>query len=478
MSRAAIVGGGVIGGGWAARFALMGWDVAVFDPSPDAREALDAVMARARRALPGLYDRALGDEGRVTLHDDMAQALQGAEWIQESAPEDLKLKQGLIARIEEHAAPSAIIASSTSGFRPSQLRDGARNPDRIVVAHPFNPVYLLPLVELVTEDGPFATRAAEILREIGMDPLHLTTEIDAHVADRLLESIWREALWLVRDGIATTEQIDRAITHGFGLRWAQMGLFETYRMAGGTGGMTDFLKQFAPALAWPWSRLTDVPEMDDALATRIGALSDAQAGGRTVAELEETRDDNLVGILRALRHADWGVGKHLKEHENSRGAPPIDWSRPIVTADRVVPLDWTDFNGHMTESRYLLAFADATERLMEFIGCDDAYIAAGRSFFTAETHIRHVSEIHAGHRFRIETQALQSEGAKLHVFQRMLEGDRLLATGEHFLLHVSLETRRPAPPTGALASGMARLAEGHRGLPYPEGAGRAVGQRP
>ena len=197
--KAAIVGGGVIGGGWAARFLLNGWDVAVFDPDPEAERKIGEVIANARRALPALYDRALPDEGSLTFYTDMAEAVADVDWVQESVPERLDLKHKVLGALSTMAPASAVIASSTSGFRPSELNaEGAR----AIVAHPFNPVYLLPLVELVGTSDRCAV-AADILRGIGMYPLTVRKEIDAHIADRLLEAVWRESLWLVQDGVAT-----------------------------------------------------------------------------------------------------------------------------------------------------------------------------------------------------------------------------------------------------------------------------------
>ncbi|MBZ0123089.1 MAG: carnitine 3-dehydrogenase, partial [Roseovarius sp.] len=277
---AAIIGGGVIGGGWAARFLLNGWDVAVFDPDPEAKRKIAEVLENARRALPMLYDCALPDEGRLSFASSIAAAVEGTDWVQESVSERLDLKHRVIAEIQA-AAPAALIGSSTSGFRPSQLQEGAADPSRIMVAHPFNPVYLLPLIELVPSPvtAPAAVEAAEAhLRAVGLYPLRVRKEIDAHIADRFLEAVWREALWLVKDGVATTEEIDNAIRYGFGLRWGQMGLFETYRVAGGEAGMRHFIAQFGPALAWPWTRLMDVPELTDELIETIAAQSDAQSG--------------------------------------------------------------------------------------------------------------------------------------------------------------------------------------------------------
>ena len=478
--KAAIIGGGVIGGGWAARFLLSGWDVAVHDPDARAARRIEAVIDNARRALPGLSDRPMPAEGRLSVHDDLAGAVAGADWVQESVPEVLDLKHRVYAEVQAHCPAGAVIGSSTSGFRPSQLQEGAARPGQIVVTHPFNPVYLIPLVELVASpasDADFVAGAEAVLRGLGMYPLRVRAEIDAHIADRLLEAVWREALWLVRDGIATTQEIDEAIRMGFGLRWAQMGLFETYRIAGGEAGMAHFIRQFGPCLQLPWTRLTDVPEMTADLAARIGAQSDAQSGAHSIRDLERIRDTNLVAMMRALKWADWGAGAHLNAVDAARAPGPVDITRPIVTGEHAVPLDWTDYNGHMTESRYLQAFADANDRFMEMIGVDAAYLASGGSFFTVETHIRHLAEVHAGAPMRVETLCLSGgEDKKMHLFHAMYSGDRLLATGEHMLLHVSLHTRRAAPPAPQIAARLGEIAAAHADLPRPEGIGRAIGQ--
>ena len=314
-STAAIIGGGVIGGGWAARFLLCGWRVVVFDPHPDAEKRIADVLHNARLSWPALSDFPLPAEGELVFADSVADAVADAEWIQESVPENLEIKHKVIAEIEASAPAAAIIGSSTSGFKPSELQQGAKTPGRILVAHPFNPVYLLPLVEVVGGDAIDASardRACDILRAVGMMPLVVRKEIDAHIADRFLEAVWREALWLINDDIATTEEIDEAIRMGFGLRWAQMGLFETYRTAGGDGGMRHFLGQFGPALEWPWTKLTDVPDWTDELVDTIAQQSDDQSGDRTIAELLAERDRNLVAILLALEQVDAGAGATLR----------------------------------------------------------------------------------------------------------------------------------------------------------------------
>ena len=305
-----VVGAGVIGAGWVARFALHGHDVAVYEPSDAARTQLPTVIERAAAAYRALdHDAPIGT---VTIVDSIAAAVNGATLVQESVPESFDLKCATLAAIDEAAAPATIVASSTSGLLPSKLQRGLRHPERLVVGHPFNPVYLLPLVEVVGGAQTATSTVADAVTlygSVGMHPLVVRTEIDAFIADRLLEAVWREALWLVHDGVATTAEIDDAIIYGFGLRWAQMGLFETYRIAGGPAGMRHFMTQFGPALAWPWSKLTDVPPFTDELVELIASQSDAQSGHRTVAELEAERDANLVVILSALRDRRWGAGR-------------------------------------------------------------------------------------------------------------------------------------------------------------------------
>jgi carnitine 3-dehydrogenase len=318
--KVAVIGGGVIGAGWVARFAENGIDVAVYDPAPDAELKAAAVLKNAEAAYSKLSGDARTAKGKIRFVASIDNAVCDADLIAEAVPEDPAIKAAVYAEIEESANASALIASSTSGILPSTLQKGMKHPERLLVAHPFNPVYLLPLVELVAGKetaSHIIPRATEFYKAIGMRPLHVRKEIEAFVADRLLEAVWRESLWLVKDGIATTEEIDDAIRFGFGLRWAQMGLFETYRLAGGDAGMRHFMAQFGPTLTWPWSKLTDVPEFNDELVELISSQSDAQSGHHSIQELARIRDNNLVGILKALKENNWGAGETLAEHEKN-----------------------------------------------------------------------------------------------------------------------------------------------------------------
>ena len=462
-NSAAIIGGGVIGAGWAARFLLMGWDVRVYDPAPDAERKTNEVISNARRSLPGLYDTALPREGALSFHANISDAVREASWIQESCPEQLELKLRILREVQAACRVDAIVASSTSGFRPSQLQAGSERPDQIIVAHPFNPVYLLPVVELVGTTNT-VKQAHSMVSGVGMKPLHVRHEIDAHIADRLLEAMWREALWLVNDDVATTTEIDDVIRFGFGLRWAQMGLFETYRVAGGEAGMEHFIGQFGPALKWPWTKLVDVPELTDELVGKIAHQSDKQSGRFSVRELERIRDDNLVAIMRALKSRDWGAGAHLNASEVSL-APSVSAvdGGALRTVDRAVPIDWADDNGHMNEGRYGQMFSDAADRILVHIGAGAEYVQAGNSFFTVEAQTRFLQETNAGKRVWVDTFVREAAGKKLILHHEMY-GDGVngpLARCEQTLIHVSLTTRRACEPEPTVCRNMDRLAELH-----------------
>lgn len=317
IDKAACIGGGVIGGGWVARLVLNGVDVAIYDPDPEAERKVREVMTGARRAYEKMLPGGLPREGLITYATSIAQAVEGADLVQESVPERLDLKHRVLAEIDRHANPEAIIGSSTSGIKPSDMQPALEwHPERFVVGHPFNPVYLLPLVEIVggERSAPEAIEKAKaIYGAIGMKPVVIRKEIEAFVGDRLLEAMWREALWLVKDGICTVEELDDIMRYSFGLRWAQMGMFQVYRIAGGEAGMRHFMAQFGPCLSWPWTKLMDVPEFNDELVDLIAKQSDEQSGQWSIRELETIRDDNLVAILQALASQNggrgWGAGE-------------------------------------------------------------------------------------------------------------------------------------------------------------------------
>ena len=326
IGKAACIGGGVIGAGWVARLALNGIDVSIYDPDPEAARKVSEVMKGARRAYRRLAAEGLPKEGRIVYATSIAEAVAGADFIQESVPERLDLKHKVLAEIDAHAPANALIGSSTSGIKPSDMATALRYPERLVVGHPFNPVYLLPLVEIVggEKTEPEAIEMArEIYASIGMKPVVIRKEIEAFVGDRLLEAMWREALWLIKDGICSVEELDDIMRYGFGLRWAQMGMFQVYRIAGGEAGMRHFMAQFGPCLSWPWTKLMDVPEFNDELVELIATQSDEQSDKWSIRELEKIRDDNLVAIMEALSKENkgkgWGAGALHKDYVKQLG---------------------------------------------------------------------------------------------------------------------------------------------------------------
>ncbi|HSS95120.1 MAG TPA: carnitine 3-dehydrogenase [Candidatus Dormibacteraeota bacterium] len=485
-----LLGGGVIGAGWAARFLMWGIDVRLYDPDPQTERKVAEVLENSRRAWRNLTMIPIPPEGRLTLAVTPEQAVEGADFVQESAPEREDLKRELLARASRVAGPKVVFGSSTSGLLPSQLQLNMEHPERLVIGHPFNPVYLLPLVEVcggkLTSAGAIE-RAETVYRAVGMSPLRVRKEIPGFIADRLLEALWREALWLIKDDVATASEIDDAIRLGPGLRWSIMGTFLIYRMAGGEAGMRHFMAQFGPTLQWPWSKLTDVPDLDEALLERIVAQSDEQAGGESVRDLERFRDDCLVAVLQGLRSHDAGAGAVLAAHERAlfevaHGREMLDGddlSRPLRLHSQRIPPEWVDYNGHVGESRYLQVLADASDALFRYLGVDSAYLASGCSYFTAETHLSFLRQTHAEDVVEVSTQVLAGDEKRLHLYHRLErpQDSALLAESETMLLHVDTELGTVVPAGAGVAEHIRRVAEAHSHLPRPERAGRRIGDR-
>lgn len=313
IRRVAVVGAGVIGAGWATRFLARGLDVVACDPAPGAEDRLNSAV---NRAWPAMLKSGLAVQATPPAFDfttDLARACAVADWVQENAPENQDLKRGLLARIDAAAPTSAIIASSSSGLLPTRIQAACAHPERVVIGHPFNPVYLLPLVEVLggqaTDPGAIE-RAIGFYASLGMRPLKVRREIEGYISDRLQEALWREALHMVADGVATTEEIDAAVIYGPGLRWAIMGTCLTFHLAGGEAGMRHMLEQFGPALKLPWTKL-EAPELTETLIDRMVEGTQAQAEGRSIEELEKLRDDCLIGIMEVLRAHDHGAGRVL-----------------------------------------------------------------------------------------------------------------------------------------------------------------------
>jgi len=297
-----IIGTGVIGAGWAARALAHGLDVVAWDPAPQAEALLRGKIDNAWGPLTraGLAEGA--DRGRLHFSADLEDVVAKADFIQESAPEVEDLKRALMTRIDAAARPEVLIASSSSGLLPTRFQADCKHPGRVLVGHPFNPVYLLPLVEVLGGEATLPSsleRATAFYRAIGMRPLRVRTEIPGYISDRLQEALWREILHMVAEGVASTDEIDDAIRFGPGLRWSFMGTCLIFHMAGGDAGMRHMLAQFGPALKLPWTKL-EAPELTDELIDRMVEGTMAQAAGRTVVELERYRDDALISVMETL----------------------------------------------------------------------------------------------------------------------------------------------------------------------------------
>jgi carnitine 3-dehydrogenase len=311
VRRVTNIGAGPIGGGWSAHFLAQGYRVTTYMHDAAEEAPLRELVETAWKSLTalGLADGASLDNLRCTT--DLGTACAGAEFVQESVPENLDLKQALYEKLGDLVPEDVVIASSTSGLSMTDIQARCSTPERTVVAHPFNPPYLLPLVEMIgggKTDPETVAWAAAFYRLSGKAPLVMDREIPGFIATRLQEALWREALHMVASGEATVEQIDQAIVKGPGPRWAVLGPCMAFHVASGEGGMAHNLDHFGPALKLPWTRL-EAPELTQELRDRMVAGCDRSAAGRTFSALAEERDAGLVAIARALKdcRADAGA---------------------------------------------------------------------------------------------------------------------------------------------------------------------------
>jgi carnitine 3-dehydrogenase len=486
VRRVAIVGTGVIGAGWAARCLARGLEVVASDPAPGAEERLRGAVERAWPAMRRLSTMPDTVPAKLSFTADLEAACAQADFIQENAPENEDLKRALHARIDAAARPDAVIASSSSGLLPSRIQADCAHPERVVIGHPFNPVYLLPLVEVLGGEKTGAEsieRAIAFYRSLGMHTLRVRSEVPGYISDRLQEALWREALHMVAEGVATTEEIDDAVIYGPGLRWAIMGTCLTFHLAGGEQGMRHMLEQFGPALELPWTKLK-APELTGELIDRMVEGTQAQAAGRSIAELEQLRDDCLIGIMHTLKAYGTSAGRTLAEDEARQYArrgfrrwqAGAEVEAPLALYEASVRPEWVDYNGHMSESFYLYAFGEASDALFRYIGIDEAYRADGNSFYTVESHINYYREASAGEPLRFATQILGLDEKRLHFFHAMYHGEsgELLSVTEQMLLHVDMKAGRACPIRPAVFEALSAVWQAHKDMPRPEQAGRRM----
>jgi carnitine 3-dehydrogenase len=482
-----LLGTGVIGGGWAARALHFGIDVIAADVKPEMEAWIRGAVANAEPALARLTSAPLPAKGKLSFTTELRVMAERADFIQENIPEQLPLKQRMLAQVSRYADSDVIIASSTSGLMPTDLQLDMVAPERFLVAHPFNPVYLLPLVELVGGEKTSSAAieaAATFFTYIGMHALRVRKEVPGHLTDRLQEAIWREILHMVNEGVATTGELDESIIYGPGLRWAAMGTNMIYHLAGGESGMRHMLAQFGPALKWPWTKL-EAPELTDELIDRMVEGTQAQAAGRSIRELERLRDDYLVAIQQVLRQYDIGAGSTLRALEErlygdaAATAPVIQGGSLLPRFDSVVRPEWADYNYHMTDFRYGATFGDAMDALYRQVGVDEAYRKTGVMFFTVESHVRHLAEARVGDRLYVTTQILHVDDKRLHVFHRLYrgKGDTLIATGEQMHVHVDMAASKAKSMNAVLRAKLDAMRQAHAALPIPSAAGKPVGSR-
>ena len=487
VKRAGLIGGGVIGSAWAARLLINGIDVDLFDPADGVERRINDVLENALRAYRRMTLAPVSVRGKLSIVHSVEDAVSKADFIQESGPERIDVKKALMKEICSFADADVIVASSSSGLLPSEMQEGVTHPERIIVGHPFNPVYLMPLVEIVggSQTSDQVKESARVFYAgIGMHPLVVRKEVEAFIADRLMEALWREALHLLNEDVATADELDQAIAYGPGIRWAFMGSFLTFRIAGGEGGMRHFMSQFGPALKWPWTRF-DGPDLSDELLDKISAQSDEQAQGRSILELERKRDDCIVAILQGLRVNDNAAGRVLASyeeklyqlsHEGELWNEP-DVSQPLRLHQGTVRPEWVDYNNHMTESSYLQAMGDASDALFRYLGVDEAYHQSGLSYFTVETHMMNLSEMGGADAFYITTQVLDMDEKRMHLFQSMYNkgSDELVSTAEQMLLHVNTRESRACPARPDVFEKLKHVYAGHAMLEVPASAGRSIG---
>lgn len=305
VRRVACVGTGLIGARWAAQFLAAGLEVTATDPAPGAEERMLADISAAWPALRRLGRTTLAEPPRPAFETRLEAAVAGADWVQESAPEREDVKFEVLRAIDAACPPPTVIASSTSGILPSVLQTACAHPERMLVGHPFNPVHILPLLEVVggrnTAPETIA-RALAFYTALGKKPLHCRTEAPGFIANRLQEAMYREAFHMVNDGVATTAEIDAAIVDGPGLRWALFGPLMVYLLQGGRGGMLHALRHFSPEQVDDWAHI-HYPLLSDELIEALDAQTRMQAEGRSLAGWEALRDEFLIRLIRLREDA-------------------------------------------------------------------------------------------------------------------------------------------------------------------------------
>ena len=300
INKIAVIGTGVIGSGWIVRFLAHNKKVIAFDKDIRLKKKIIKEIKQTWPYVKKLFNKKKLKIENFSFVTSLKDALKDAEFVQECAPENYKLKIRLMKEIGKYTKSDSIISSSSSGLLPSRIYSKCKNPSRTIIAHPFNPVYMLPGVEIVPGKRTkknFLKKAYKFYKSISMNPIMIKKELPGYLSDRLQEALWREALHIVNEGYASTEDLDRAIEDGPGMRWSLMGTFLTFHLAGGNAGMKHMLEQFGPALKLPWTKLK-APKLSNKLSNRVIAGTKKQARGKSVAEISKIRDEYLLNLQK------------------------------------------------------------------------------------------------------------------------------------------------------------------------------------
>lgn len=302
LTRVAVIGAGTVGSSWATFFLARGFDVAVWDPAPDFETRVRGYIERAWPVMRRLGVAPSADPARVRFIKSAADAVRGAPFVQESAPEDTTIKRALYAEIDGALGADAVLASSSSGLLISELQKGWRCAPRMVIGHPFNPPHLIPLVEVV--GGPETDPAVidwviAFYKALGKPAIRLNREVTGHVANRLQSALWREAVHLITTGVASAADVDTAIAYGPGLRWALMGQTMVWHLGGGEGGLARMFEILGPAIQSWWDDL-GAPDLTPEVKATMVEQASAAARGQPIAEIARRRDELLIGLLETL----------------------------------------------------------------------------------------------------------------------------------------------------------------------------------
>tara|TARA_B100000963_G_scaffold221398_1_gene192987 strand:+ start:1131 stop:2069 length:939 start_codon:yes stop_codon:yes gene_type:complete len=300
VKKIAVIGTGVIGTGWIIRCLAHNLKVIAYDKDPKLKKKIVEEIKRASPFVKKLFNKKKINLKNFQYVTSLEVAIKNADFIQENATENYKIKTKLMSLIGKYAKNNAIISSSSSGLLPTKIYSKCKNPSRTMIGHPFNPVYLCPGVEVVAgkkTKTKFLNKANKFYKSISMNPIIVKKELPGYLADRLQEALWREGLHIINEGYATTKDLDRAIEDGPGLRWSLMGTFLTFHLAGGKLGMKHMLEQFGPALKLPWTKLK-APKLSKKLSNRVISGTKSQAKGKSVAMISSIRDEYLVNLQK------------------------------------------------------------------------------------------------------------------------------------------------------------------------------------